>query len=44
MSVRFSRHALEKIRLRKVEMLYVFEALKFPDKVYEDVEHGLRLR
>lgn len=40
MSVQFSHHALEKMRLRKVKALYVYETLKSPGEVYEDAEHG----
>lgn len=41
--LRFSLHALEKMRLRKVKKLYVYETLKLPDEVYEDVEHGVMI-
>lgn len=43
MPVQFSRHALEKMLLRKVKKAYVYETLKFPDEVYEDVEHGVMI-
>lgn len=34
------RHALEKMRRRNVKALDIRATLKFPDEVYEDVEHG----
>jgi len=40
MGVRFSRHALEKMRRRDVKASDIHATLKFPDEVYEDVEHG----
>jgi hypothetical protein len=40
MEVQFSRHALEKIRRRNVKVSDVYTALRFPDNVYEDLEHG----
>lgn len=40
MAVRFSRHALEKARRRGVDMSDVYQTLKTPDELYEDVEHG----
>lgn len=40
MGVQFSRHALEKMRRRNVKASDVHATLKFPDEVYEDVEHG----
>jgi len=40
MIVRFSHHALEKIRRRGVSMSHVHQTLRIPDELYEDVEHG----
>jgi len=40
MIVRFSHHALEKIRRRGVSMPHVRQTLRIPDELYEDVEHG----
>jgi hypothetical protein len=40
MSVQFSRHALEKMRRRNIKTPDVYATLRFPDEVYEDVEHG----
>ena len=40
MIVQFSRHALEKIRRRGVNMSHVHQTLRTPDELYEDVEHG----
>jgi len=36
----FSRHALEKMRRRNVNISDVYATLEYPDEVYEDVEHG----
>ena len=41
MAVQFSRHALEKMRRRKVKTSDVYATIKSPDEVYEDVEHGM---
>ncbi len=40
MPVEFSHHALEKARRRGVNMSHMYQALKTPDELYEDVEHG----
>jgi len=40
MAIRFSHHALEKARRRGVNMSHVYQTLKIPDELYEDVEHG----
>ena len=40
MEVQFSRHALEKIQRRNVKIPDIYATLKFPDDVYEDLEHG----
>jgi hypothetical protein len=40
MPVQFSRHALEKMRRRNVDISDVYATLESPDEVYEDVEHG----
>lgn len=40
MPVEFSFHALEKARRRGVKMSQVYQTLKTPDELYEDVEHG----
>lgn len=40
MEVRFSRHAVEKMHRRDVKVSDIHLTLKFPDEVYEDIEHG----
>ncbi|MCD6504954.1 DUF4258 domain-containing protein [Candidatus Bathyarchaeota archaeon] len=40
MEVQFSRHALEKIQRRNVKVSDIYTTLRFPDDVYEDLEHG----
>lgn len=40
MSVEFSRHALEKVQRRRVNMSHIYGALEAPNELYEDVEHG----
>ena len=41
MSIEFSRHALEKALLRNVKMRDIRRVLRFPDELFEDVEHGV---
>jgi hypothetical protein len=40
LTIEFSHHALEKARWRKVKIRHIRLALKNPDRLYEDVEHG----
>ena len=39
MFVKFSSHALEKMRSRKVKISDVYATLRAPDEIYEDIEH-----
>jgi hypothetical protein len=39
MPVQFSRHALEKMHRRNVDISDAYATLEYPDEVYEDVEH-----
>lgn len=41
MTIEFSRHALEKARWRKVKIQHIRLTVKNPDRLYEDVEHGV---
>jgi len=41
LSVEFSRHALEKALLRNVKMQHIRRTLRYPDELFEDVEHGV---
>ncbi|MGQ9469151.1 MAG: DUF4258 domain-containing protein [Nitrososphaerales archaeon] len=39
MTIQFSHHALEKAHRRGVSMSRIYQALKTPDELYEDIEH-----
>jgi len=39
MPVQFSHHALEKAHRRGIKMSHIYQTLKTPDELYEDVEH-----
>jgi len=41
--IQFSRHALEKARRRGTKISHIRQTLKFPDELYEDVEHGVMI-
>jgi len=40
MTIQFSQHAMEKAHRRGVNMSHIYQTLKTPDELYEDVEHG----
>jgi len=39
MTIQFSHHALEKAHRRGVNMSHIYQTLKTPDELYEDIEH-----
>ena len=39
MTIQFSHHAMEKAHRRGVNMSHIYQTLKTPDELYEDVEH-----
>jgi len=41
LTIRFSRHALEKAHRRGIQISHIHQTLKNPDELYEDVEHGI---
>ena len=38
--LKFSIHAIEKIKIRKVRVVDINSAIADPDDAYEDIEHG----
>jgi len=43
LTIKFSRHALEKARWRKGKIQHIRLTLKDPDELYEDVEHRVMI-
>jgi len=41
--IQFSDHALEKMRRRGIKRSYVYETLKTPDELYQDIEHDMMI-
>jgi len=39
MTIQFSHHALEKAHRRGASMSHIYQTLKTPDIIYEDLEH-----
>jgi hypothetical protein len=40
MTIQLSHHALEKAHRRGVNISHIYQTLKTPDDIYEDVEHN----
>lgn len=40
MTIEFSHHAMEKARRRGVSMAQIYQTLRTPDELYDDIEYG----